>query len=242
MKLEGNNHLLQKALHISVGVLLWIPLVPFLVVTLLPFLILRFSVHLLANILRPDLIPITNPIDKMVITRPSKSFPITNCCQIWKLKGKLEIKKFREHFQNVFLSSPELREKYRNLYCHYVKWGLYCFKKAAEEIDLEERIHECKLVVGEERELEQFVGKWIDTNNYGEKPNWEILLIHVQNKELDGDRDGVRLSYESVLLFKIDHGLCDGYTFIHLAEKLSGIKSPYILQDNGLGLLDKVRQ
>jgi hypothetical protein len=103
---------------------------------------------------------------------------VGNITQIWELKEKLDILKFREHFRNVFLCSPELRETYRNLYCYYVQWRIYIFKKAAKEINLEERIKECKLLGGENK-LEELVGKFVDTNDYGEKPNWEILLIHV---------------------------------------------------------------
>jgi hypothetical protein len=158
---------LQGTLYTIFGILLWIPVLPLLLIAFLPFLVIRLCVHLLASILRPDLIPITSPTDNMLITGPSRSFHVNNSTQIWKLKGKLDIRKFREYFHNVFLSSPELREKYRNLYCYYVQWGMYCFKKAVVEIDLEDRIKECELVVGGDRELEQFIGNFSDSNDFG---------------------------------------------------------------------------
>jgi hypothetical protein len=111
-------------LYIVSGILLWIPALTILIVTFVPFLIIGLGVHLLASILRPDLIPIKNPIDNFLITGLSTSFHVVNCTQIWKLNEKLEVKQFLEHFQNVFLSSPELIEKYRN--------RLYCFKKAGK--------------------------------------------------------------------------------------------------------------
>jgi hypothetical protein len=99
---------------------------------------------------------------------------------------------------------------------------------------LEERIKECKLIGGE-RELEELVGRFKDTNDYGEKPNWEILLIHVQqqsNREDTLDK--------TVMVFKLDHGLGDGYTHCHLIERLTGIKSPYLVKEKHWSFLEKV--
>jgi hypothetical protein len=172
-------------------------------------------------------------VENVLISGPSSSFQVGNCSQIWKLKEKLDILKFREHFRNVFLSTPELREKYRNLYCYYVQWGMYIFKKAAEEINLEERIKECNLTGGE-KELEELVGKFVDTSNYGEKPNWEILLIHVQQ----GSKE--ETLGKTVMVFKLDHGLGDGYTLSHLIERLTGTKSPYLVTEKHWSFLERV--
>jgi hypothetical protein len=54
--------------------------------------------------------------------------------------------------------------------------------QAAAEIDLEDKIKECELIGGD-RELEEFIGNFADSNDYGEKPNLEILLIHLKNDE-----------------------------------------------------------
>jgi hypothetical protein len=190
-------------------------------------------VHFLANIFRPDLIPITNVVENVLISEPSSSFRVRNCSQIWKLKEKLDIFKFREHFRNVFVSSPELKEKYRNLYCYYVQWGMNIFKKAAKEINLKERIKECKLIGGE-KELEELVGRFVDANDYGEKPNWEILLIHVHQNSNE------ETFCKTVMVFKLDHGLGDGYTHSHLIERLTGIKSPYLVKEKHWSFLERV--
>jgi hypothetical protein len=172
-------------------------------------------------------------VDKTFSFRGRISFLVNNYTQIWKLKGKLEIHKFREHFHYVFLSSSELREKYIGIStAYYVQWGMYCFKKAAVEIDLEDKIKGCELIVGV-WELEEFVENFADSNDYGEKPNWEILLIHLKNYEDDP-------SPKTVIVFKLDHGLGDGYTFVHMVEKLTGIKSPYLVKDKHFSFHDKV--
>jgi hypothetical protein len=58
----------------------------------------------------------------------------------------------------------------------------FYFKKDAAEINLEDKIKECELIGGV-WELEEFVGNFADSNDYGEKPNWELLLIHLKNYE-----------------------------------------------------------
>jgi hypothetical protein len=229
----SSRYCLQEGIYLILGVFIWILILPFLLLSFVPLLVFRLFVHFLANIFRPDLIPITNLLDNVIISGPSSSFHVKNCSQIWELKKKLDILKFREHFHNVFLSSPELREKYGNLYCYYVQWGLYCFKKAADEINLEERIKECKLIGGE-KELEELVGKFVDTNDYGEKPNWEILLIHVQQSSKE---EGL---CKTVMVFKLDHGLGDGYTIAHLVERLTGINSPYLVKEKHWSSLERV--
>jgi hypothetical protein len=138
-------------------------------------------------------------VENVIISGPSSSSYVRDCSQIWKLKEKLDIFKFRGDFRNVFLSSPELREKYRNLYCYYVQWGMYIFKKAVKEMNLEERIKECKLIGGE-KELEELVGRFVDMNDYGEKPKWEILLIHAQQQSSREETLD-----KTVMVFKLDH-------------------------------------
>jgi hypothetical protein len=226
---------IKRGIYLILGIFIWIFILPFLSLSVLPFLVFRLFVHLLAKLFRPDLIPISNLVENVVISGPSSSFHVRNISQIWELKENLDILKFRQHFHNVFLSSPALRKKYRNLYCYYVQWGAYCFKKAAEDIHLEERIQETKLTGGE-KELEEFIAKFVDTNDYGEKPNWEICLIHVQqtSKEDEG------FCNKTVLIFKLDHGLGDGYTFAHLVERLSGINSPYVVKEKHWTFLERV--
>jgi hypothetical protein len=110
---------------------------------------------------------------------------------------------------------------------------------------LDESIHECKLAGGE-MELEQFIGNFVDTNDYGERPNWEILLIHMRKERLfprdndfyyspDSNNDS---SYKTVVVFKLDHGLGDGYTYIYMVKVLTGTKSPYLVQDKEFNLFD----
>jgi hypothetical protein len=222
----------ETFLNIFLGTILLLLSLPFCAPIFFFFFILRISHHVLASLLRPDLIPCWKAEDALLISSPSTEHGPQNVLQIWRLEEEgspFNIGEFRKHFYKLFLSTEELREKYANLYCHFVQWGLYCFKKAEvkEELDLEDLIQMYEgNELREERDLDYFVGKWLSTNDYGEGPHWKILVIKFKN--------------ESVLLFKIDHGLCDGYTFIHLVSMLSGVKAPYIVKDEKISIFRKV--
>jgi len=209
-----------------------------------------FVVIPLAKKFHPDLIPISR-MDSLVVFNGSKSSPVANPCQVWKLRGSISLQKFREHFHECFLSSEHDQRQHENLLCYFVEYLGFLFKKRIplEELDLSEHISEIfanelnlfyKLHSGDSVDLniskgdanannetrcesdrvsinvDSFIGKWMATCTYRKnKPQWEILLIHMD--------DGT-----TTVCFKIDHGLCDGYSFVHLVDKLSGSKSPYL--------------
>jgi len=78
----------------------------------------------------------------------------------------------------------------------------------------------------------------LNTNDYRETPNWEIILVQVQKNRANGNEVA-----KAIVVFKLDHGLCDGYTFAHLIERLtmSGIKFPYYVRDERISLWKKVQ-
>jgi hypothetical protein len=43
---------------------------------------------------------------------------------------------------------------------------------------------------------------------------------------------------KTFMVFKL--GLGDGHTFVHMVEKLTGIKSPYLVKDKHFSFYDKV--
>ncbi|XP_035711263.1 uncharacterized protein LOC110854514 isoform X2 [Folsomia candida] len=181
------------------GLLGWTILFPVLSFILIPSTILWLLHDISAKLFRPDLIPLRVQ-DGNVTSAPSEDHVLMNCCQVWRLRGHLSLKKFREHFHTCFLNDEETsREKYANFWCRFVRWGLYCYKLDSEAV------------------VERFIGTWMSKSTYRSGPLWEILIAHRPD--------------ETILLFKIDHGLCDGYTFIHLVEKLSGVAQPYLVSD-----------
>jgi len=235
--MKGSQRTLVSAgLDILLLIVLWALLAP-IVFLLVILILIRLIVHHLARIFRPDLIPIYNFIDNVIIQFPSSSRVPFNGSVIFELQGKLELKVFRKHFHELFLSTPDLRQRYKNLFCYYVQWGMYFFKKAVDEVNLEERIREEFLIVKSDKDTDEFVGRWLETNDYGENPNWEILLLHIRRSD-DINRNDERTK----VLYKIDHGISDGYTSIHFIERLTGVKSPYLVESSNISFFKKVRE
>lgn len=214
------------------GIILWIPLGIIFIPIYLLFFFISTIVHKIAESTRTDLIPLSK-VDAVFSFAPSN----TRCsnvytCQIWKVKGRISVESFRIHFHQCFLSTTEKREKYINLYCYFEEFLGYIFKKRVPTIDLKYHIHEMNLKEEGYSSLEAFVGQWmvshdIDTKMKLKRPIWMIKIIH--NSE-----------NESTVIFKLHHGICDGYTIVHLMGKLSGEHAPYLFKDPAPPLLKKV--
>jgi len=101
------------------------------------------------------------------------------------------------------------------------------------DLKLDERIHEKILRDGN---IEEFFGNFLNTNGYGKRPNWEIVLVQVQ-----GNNGSSKQLNKKIVMFKIDHRLCDGYTFAHLIERLTGIRSPFYVKDESGWFWKKVQ-
>lgn len=103
------------------GLLGWTILFPVLSFILIPSTILWLLHDISAKLFRPDLIPLRVQ-DGNVTSAPSEDHVLMNCCQVWRLRGHLSLKKFREHFHTCFLNDEETsREKYANFWCRFVR-------------------------------------------------------------------------------------------------------------------------
>jgi len=222
----------------ALSLFLWAVLIPFAPFFLL-LLVFRLAVTFLAKLVRPDLIPIYTVTDHLLSVAPSNSHQNMNFSSTWLLKEKLDAMAFRNHFENAFLSTQELKERYINLYCYFVQWCFYIWKKSVAEINLEDRIKEISLSVNSLSDIEEFVGEYTDYHDYGENPNWEILVINNTELKINNTTDE-NYSPGSILVMKFHHGLCDGYSMIHIIDKLCGTKSPYIVKESTTSFSDKV--
>jgi hypothetical protein len=191
----------------------------------------KLSIILVAKLFYTDLYA-TDVNDTYFTVDDAKHIPIVNAAQIWKIKGLVNIHEFRRHFAKCFLSDEECRKRYRNFYCYLVRFGGYIFKKRVEELDLEKQITERVLEPG--RDLNDFIAKWFLEQKFQDKsPLWEIMLL---NLPLTCNTE----EHETILLFKNHHCLADGYSFIHIVDKLTGNASPYFVKDEDDTLFQKV--
>ncbi|CAL8149345.1 unnamed protein product [Orchesella dallaii] len=224
------------------GILLWIPLGAIFLPLYFVFYVFGRVVHKLAKTFRPNLIPI-NKVDAVLAFGPSNS-PSSKVytTQVWKVKGKVELEAFRNHFYQCFLANEEDRKKYLNLYFHFVEYFGYIFKKRVESIDLNFHIREFKLENG--TTVEKFVGPWmvsnhiIDSESGIERPSWEIKII--PDARFKNDDENI-CEGRTAIVFKLHHGICDGYTIVHLAGKLAGQEAPYLFREVEPKFLEKVK-
>lgn len=217
-----------------ISFLIWIPIV----VILFPFYLLCFIVssvvHLIAKLFRPDLIPITR-IDAFLAFAPSRSpNSYAYTCQILKVNGVVDVSVFRNYFYELFLANEEDREKYRNFFCYFVTFFNFVFKKRLRSIDLDYQIQ--KLELREGQTVEDFVGRWMvehDIDPSGkERPDWLVKIIpHYSSNN----------QTSTTVVLKLNHGLCDGYTMVHLLGKLCGAPAPYLFKEPVPSILKRVR-
>jgi len=119
----------------------------------------------------------------------TKQVPIVNVAQIWKVDGILDIDEFRTLFQRLFITCPESRSNYLNLYCYLKRFGGYVFKKSVDHLEIDKHIVVRDLTSSGESTLEGFIVKWMVREKYvEERPLWEIALVYLP--VLDDDDEG----------------------------------------------------
>jgi len=79
------------------------------------------------------------------------------------------------------------------------------------------------------------VGGYVCKKNLEDRIEIEFVLVQVQKNRVNGDEMA-----KTIVVFKLDHGLCYRYTFAHLIE-MSGNKFPYYVEDEGMSLWKKVQ-
>ncbi|ODN04839.1 hypothetical protein Ocin01_01837 [Orchesella cincta] len=224
---------IQEIKFLFLGILIWIPLATTIFPMYLLFYILRHVVHKLTRIFQPDLIPIGKTDSVMAFGPSNTESSNMYTTQVWKVKGKIDVEEFRNHFYHCFLATEEDRKKYVNLYCYFVEYLGYVFKRRVNSIDLKFHIRELKLPEG--KSVEDFVGGWmvdhhiIDNERGIERPSWEIKVI--PDAPYNQDDPGNLCEGRTTIVFKLHHGICDGYTIVHLAGKLAGQQAPYLFKE-----------
>lgn len=236
-----------------ISVILWILIGLFIVPLIFLLFLYKSFVIFLAGRVDKHLHP-THPNDTYFAVGDTTQVPIVNVAQIWRLEGYLPLEEFKSLFQSLFLSCPESRKNYLNLYCYLVRFGGYIFKKSVAHLDIDKHVGIRELGAGDN--LEQFIVKWMVEEKFGRgKPLWEIVLIYLpvepevslekqnDNDKLinnNGEEAKKEKGFETVVLFKLHHCLTDGYGFIHMVDKLTGNEAPYLVQEEEESVFQKV--
>jgi len=216
---------------LTISVILWI----FIIFTVLPILILfliwKLSVITVAKLFFSNIHP-TDINDTYFTVDDAEHLTNVNVAQIWKINGLIDVNQFRKHFAQCFLADEDSRKRYRNFYCYLVRFGGYVFKKSVDKLDLEKHITAKVLEPGVD--INAFIAKWFLEEKFNEKsPLWEIII---HNLPLTCNTE----EHETIFLFKCHHCLCDGYSFIHIVDKLTGNSSPYLVKEECDSFYQKV--
>ncbi|CAL8143426.1 unnamed protein product [Orchesella dallaii] len=88
-------------------------------------------------------------------------------------------------------------------------------------MDITEHVVERRMEEGEI--WEEFLVKWMLEKWKDLKPCWEMVLIPLASNGEERERTGIG--------FKIHHAFADGYSLLHILDKLTGCQSPYLVKD-----------
>lgn len=159
------------------------------------------------------LVPLS-ALDTIFAVGPTWLKSVINVGLVLQLEGTLEVEALRKRFHECFLSE-EHGERYDKLWSWIEMRGGYAFRAVSRKsLILEEQITERDL--GNES-LEGFLRKWIVEKYKEKKPCWEMVLLKSSKKTM-------------CVVLKIHHSICDGYTLLHILDKLTGVNSPYLVK------------
>lgn len=214
MSTTALHRFLQNLKSILLNTVAWIFI---LIVHGPPFLLLylwRSFVNLAATRLHTDLTPCSPNDTLLVYDTPDKQSILTGGF-VLKVKGHIDIGKLTTLFEALFLTQQE-NENYQNLYCDLVKYGGYLFKrKIVLKIKLENHFQTKQLERG--ADFKPIVAGWFQEKFQKGLPLWQMLVLNATG---DNSND------YSYFAFKAHHVLLDGYSFVHLLDKLTGGTSP----------------
>ncbi|ODN06412.1 hypothetical protein Ocin01_00317 [Orchesella cincta] len=211
----------KTPLFIIYGVLLWILFSPLWLPMLIVFGSWKIVALILAKCLHPELIPISFS-DAYFALYSCDQQPLMSVGTTLRLKGRVDMGAFMKKFQECFLSEDS-GNRYKNLYCYFVIYCGFVFKKPVRKLHLKNHFIEKTLPRG--MEPEDYLGKWLVTDTYHHKPEgqpcWQVIILR-RGPEYDRE--------ETFVSIKMHHGMIDGYSFVHMTDALTGGKSPYIYQ------------
>jgi hypothetical protein len=212
---------------IVAGSLIWGIAVLILSIPMIILLIYKVKLILFAKCFRRDL-KVFSGLDIMQCPGPSETHSVVNFGFVCKVDSdKINLEDLRDLFIRKFLG-PERRgvPGYENLLYSVIIFGGYPFGKRATKIDIQELIHEGDLKQGEF--LEDLLSTWILSKYHKNSPSWEMLMVPL------------KATSQTAIAFKIHHAFADGYSLLHIFDRLTDNTSPYLVKDFNDTLVQKV--
>lgn len=133
-----------------------------------------------------------------------------------RVQGNINVNEFRNHFSNTFNLNSE-NDSYDKFFSYFVIRGGYIFRAISRGcLDLSQTIVDVQL--DENELLEDFLVRWMLIGYPEKRSRWQVVLVSLSENV-------------TALAFKMDHNLIDVYSFVHILDKLTGSKAPYLVKD-----------
>jgi len=139
-------------------------------------------------------------------------------CVLHVKSSAIKVEQLRELWKDKFLGNDlQGLLGYENLSLCVETFGGYSFGKRVKIDSLEKLIHERNVDDG--KCLEEVVAEWLLEKYSKDSPCWELILVPLESAN------------ETAVAFKIHHAFADGYSVLHILDKLTENQSPYLVKD-----------
>lgn len=222
-KMSGSTRLgpFDTPIYVIGGFLLWIIFAPLVLPLTLFGGLFRLCLTLSAKVFRPYLIPTSYKDSFFAALYACDQQPLMSVGTSLRVQGHVETERLINRFQQCFLAD-DVKHRYANLYCYFELYCGYVFKRRVENLVLKDHFIENTLPSG--MNPEEYLQKWLVTDTFRHKPEgqpcWQVLILR---KGSNGDKE------ETIISIKMHHGMIDGYSIVHMIDKLTDSKSPYIV-------------
>ncbi|CAL8143428.1 unnamed protein product [Orchesella dallaii] len=220
-----------------IGTLIWLAIIPIVTIPFGVLALYKVCLSWAAKLFKirgengvDKLYPL-DPVDCMMVADSSSKRPIVNFGFLLIIEGRIGLSELRAHFQTCFLNENE-ENRYEKFYSHLESIGGHVFRATASTLDINEHVVERRMERG--KKLEKFLVDWIHEEWKQLKPCWEMILVPLNRNGGANEQTGIA--------FKIHHAFADGYSLLHILDRLTGCKSPYLVKDFKEGMLTQMTQ
>ena len=215
-------NVIRRQVYIAFFTLVFLVLLPLCLIVFSPIYLFRFFLCILARTFRPDLGEIIDSRSSVLaIDDPSKS-PKWNLCVWIVFEGALNFENFREFFRQNILNKKDFNGKlvYPEYQQYYTSWLGFLFWKWDEKFRLENHMRYCfedrpDYLTKEttEEEVRKLVKELTWSPFAQQRSPWEMHFIPNYKSATNYESDA---ETKSVLIYRVHHGLCDGFKILHL--------------------------
>ncbi|XP_037032515.1 uncharacterized protein LOC119071658 isoform X1 [Bradysia coprophila] len=216
-------------MRVVLGALIWCIClllfgIPIFILVLVKLVVTAISCRSSENIQGEKLVPLKG--DDGASGSPQWEIPY-NIGFCLRVQGNISVNEFRNHFSSTFNLNGE-KDPYDKFFSYFVIRGGYVFRAIMRDcLDLSKTIVDTKLE--EDELLENFLVRWMLIGYEEKRSRWQVAIIPLSEDT-------------TAVAFKMDHNLIDVYSFIHILDKLTGSKAPYLVKDFRENFCGKFKQ